>query len=419
MGEDKSKYKKDDAPQKKTESDVLGKIPEKFVLSPVEKEIFDKYGDIGLRAYKLIDGQRTAAEVMRETRLTEARLVEMLDFMDERGIIKLDYPKGQGASAPSSFSSQAQLSEDSMMRLAIEKYGESGKKLLGALKGWKSLDVLQKETGIDKKPLKRMLGFFEESGLVLSNYAQEFAKKEHIFSVDSALKTLYDKTSKQFGFDAVRLYLLIDGKTTIKKLRRLTPNAVKIIGVLVEDRAVVMDPYRIAPVVIKTNFTGATLPLIYDKGTNKTFERAMRYYGISLFTRAEEEFTALINKRNDAAYLVNRGSALYRQKKLAEAIADFTRAIELERENLKAFYNRGISYFEKEEYESAIADLTHAIQIKPDFAWAYYMRGFAIESIGKNIPDAIADFEKGAPTAAGLRGTTQASGSCQGKKEAH
>ena len=31
---------------------------------------------------------------MRETGLTEAKLVEMLDFMDEQGIIKLDYPKG-------------------------------------------------------------------------------------------------------------------------------------------------------------------------------------------------------------------------------------------------------------------------------------------------------------------------------------
>ncbi len=79
-------------------------------MSPVEKIIFEKYGDLGLRAYSLIDGQRTAEEIMRETGLTEAKLVEMLDFMDEQGIIKLDYPKGQGAgpSAPSGFSSQSQ-----------------------------------------------------------------------------------------------------------------------------------------------------------------------------------------------------------------------------------------------------------------------------------------------------------------------
>lgn len=68
-------------------------------LSPVEKIIFEKYGDVGLRAYSLIDGQRTAEEIMRETGLTESKLVEMLDFMDEQGIIKLDYPKSGGGGA--------------------------------------------------------------------------------------------------------------------------------------------------------------------------------------------------------------------------------------------------------------------------------------------------------------------------------
>ncbi len=74
---------------------------EESELSPVEKIISDKYGDVGLRVYSLIDGQRTAEEIMRETGLTEPKLVEILDFMDEQGIIKLDYPKGgAGAGAP-------------------------------------------------------------------------------------------------------------------------------------------------------------------------------------------------------------------------------------------------------------------------------------------------------------------------------
>jgi hypothetical protein len=71
-------------------------------LSPVEKIINDKYGDLGLRVYALIDGQRTAEEIMQETGLTETKLVEILDFMDDQGIIKLDYPKGGGAPPPSS-----------------------------------------------------------------------------------------------------------------------------------------------------------------------------------------------------------------------------------------------------------------------------------------------------------------------------
>ncbi len=64
-------------------------------MSSVEKIIFDRYGELGLKIYALIDGARTAEEIMRETGVSESKLVEILDFMDEQGIIKLDYPKQQ------------------------------------------------------------------------------------------------------------------------------------------------------------------------------------------------------------------------------------------------------------------------------------------------------------------------------------
>ncbi len=64
-------------------------------LTPIEKIIKDKYGDIGIQVYNLIDGQKTAEEIMNETGLSESKLIEILDFMDDQGIIKLDYPKGK------------------------------------------------------------------------------------------------------------------------------------------------------------------------------------------------------------------------------------------------------------------------------------------------------------------------------------
>lgn len=71
-------------------------------LGTLEQIIFDKYGDLGLKVYSLIDGQRTAEEIMRQTGLTESKLVEILDFLDEQGIIKLDYPRNNAppSSAP-------------------------------------------------------------------------------------------------------------------------------------------------------------------------------------------------------------------------------------------------------------------------------------------------------------------------------
>lgn len=71
--------------------------PASTKLSPVQKIIYHKYGDVGIRVYLLIDGQKTAEEIMQKTGLKEAQLVEMLDFMDEQGIIKLDYPKHPNA----------------------------------------------------------------------------------------------------------------------------------------------------------------------------------------------------------------------------------------------------------------------------------------------------------------------------------
>jgi Mn-dependent DtxR family transcriptional regulator len=82
------------------EEEAQPKYRDEPELSPVEKIISDKYGDVGLQVYSLIDGQRTAEEIMRDTGLTEPKLVEILDFMDEQGIIKLDYPKGTGAGGP-------------------------------------------------------------------------------------------------------------------------------------------------------------------------------------------------------------------------------------------------------------------------------------------------------------------------------
>ena len=86
----------EEEPEEGFELEEGGEPEEESELSPVEKIISDKYGDVGLQVYSLIDGQRTAEEIMQETGLTEPKLVEILDFMDAQGIIKLDYPKASG-----------------------------------------------------------------------------------------------------------------------------------------------------------------------------------------------------------------------------------------------------------------------------------------------------------------------------------
>ncbi len=71
-------------------------------LSPLEKVLYRKHGSIGVRIYNLIDGEKTAEEILRETGVSEAKLVEILEFMDEQGIIKLEKPEEKASSPPGS-----------------------------------------------------------------------------------------------------------------------------------------------------------------------------------------------------------------------------------------------------------------------------------------------------------------------------
>ena len=74
-----------------------------------------------------------------------------------------------------------------------------------------------------------------------------------------------------------------------------------------------------------------------------------------------------------------------------KAIADETKAIEINPRYVLAYANRGIAYGNKGDYDKAIADETKAIEIDPRYANAYANRGIAYEKLGRKI-EAIADY---------------------------
>ena len=79
----------------------------------------------------------------------------------------------------------------------------------------------------------------------------------------------------------------------------------------------------------------------------------------------------------------NRCVAHYQTQKYAEAIADCSRTIELNPESAKAYSNRGLSYSAQEDHERAIADYTKALELDPDNAVAYSNRGSAYNDLGE------------------------------------
>ena len=57
------------------------------------------------------------------------------------------------------------------------------------------------------------------------------------------------------------------------------------------------------------------------------------------------------------------------------------------------FYNSGVEKYEKDDYQGAIADWSKAIEINPKYAYAYSNRGSAKDELG-DYQGAIADYTK-------------------------
>jgi tetratricopeptide (TPR) repeat protein len=76
-----------------------------------------------------------------------------------------------------------------------------------------------------------------------------------------------------------------------------------------------------------------------------------------------------------------------------EAIAAYTKVIELDPGSVLAYSNRGEAYYSIGEYDKAIADYTKAIEMDPEFWLVYYRRGLAYESKGE-YEKAASDYEK-------------------------
>ncbi|MBF0536864.1 MAG: tetratricopeptide repeat protein [Nitrospirae bacterium] len=79
------------------------------------------------------------------------------------------------------------------------------------------------------------------------------------------------------------------------------------------------------------------------------------------------------------------------------AIADYTKAIEIDPRFAEAYYHRGLAWRKRKDHEKAIADFTRVIEINPQHADAYYYRGYTYyyESVGSGYSVASRYIDKG------------------------
>jgi tetratricopeptide (TPR) repeat protein len=118
---------------------------------------------------------------------------------------------------------------------------------------------------------------------------------------------------------------------------------------------------------------------------NKNFEEKQYPQAIAEYSRAIE-----LNPKQPAFY-ENRGYAYLAMQRLDEANNDFTKAIELAPKDDRAYLGRVQVYLQQRQYDLAAADADKAIEVKPDNASAYTFRGFS--NVGLQQWDkAAADF---------------------------
>jgi Flp pilus assembly protein TadD len=83
-------------------------------------------------------------------------------------------------------------------------------------------------------------------------------------------------------------------------------------------------------------------------------------------------FSVTVASCQNAKTLMESGKAAFEKEDYDRAIADYTKAIQLEPNNAEAYKLRGDAYAGKGDLDRAIADLSKVIQFDPDDAEAYY-----------------------------------------------
>lgn len=117
------------------------------------------------------------------------------------------------------------------------------------------------------------------------------------------------------------------------------------------------------------------------------------------FASSETYWTQLITKFPDnPAVWSNRGNVRIGQYKLAEAITDFDRSIELAPEYPDAYLNRGIAYEGQQRWTEAIADYNRVLAISPEDPIAYNNRGNAFAG-QQQWQEALQDYQQAAAIA--------------------
>jgi Flp pilus assembly protein TadD len=74
---------------------------------------------------------------------------------------------------------------------------------------------------------------------------------------------------------------------------------------------------------------------------------------------------------------ISQGKKFFNAAQYDQAIAAFSKALDLDPQSIQAYNNRGIAYCHKQDFDQAIRDFSRTIEIDPQFGKAYNNRAVA------------------------------------------
>jgi tetratricopeptide (TPR) repeat protein/predicted aspartyl protease len=98
------------------------------------------------------------------------------------------------------------------------------------------------------------------------------------------------------------------------------------------------------------------------------------------------------NETVDAAVFARQGAASAGRRDFEHALADLTRATDLDPTNPEYFYQRGRVYWENKDHTLAVADFNRVLELRPDHALALMSRA-ELRISDKDFPGAVADLD--------------------------
>jgi|GEM_PF-923859 len=123
--------------------------------------------------------------------------------------------------------------------------------------------------------------------------------------------------------------------------------------------------------------------------------RGFGYSELKEYSKAISDYTKAIELNKDDETIYSDRAKIYANnlKEYSKAIADYTKVIELDPEHIRAYYKRGELYYDLKDFRNAILDFTKIIEMKPNFELAYIRRGEAYISID-DFSNSISDYSK-------------------------